>query len=224
MQSAQTAARMITLLKSRWIAVFLMSFALGVGTAQASPIGDLVDIDFSGSGMETVSGFSFALDTLDLDQVLVSDTMAEVENQVLDADAGILELPGVELTVDVNESTVDVSFQNISGFPALLSGSFWVRDLDWLNNGIPVAGQITNATINRMDMTLNWGSDFVGYNFSDLTVANNATVSATITFTTEHTPTTEPPPAPIPEPSTIFLFGSGLAGLAAWRYRKTVKA
>ncbi len=31
--------------------------------------------------------------------------------------------------------------------------------------------------------------------------------------------------APIPEPGTIFLFGSGLAGLAAWRYRKhTVKA
>ena len=26
--------------------------------------------------------------------------------------------------------------------------------------------------------------------------------------------------APIPEPGTIFLFGSGLAGLAAWRYRK----
>lgn len=31
--------------------------------------------------------------------------------------------------------------------------------------------------------------------------------------------------APIPEPGTIFLFGSGLAGLAAWRYRKhNVKA
>ena len=29
----------------------------------------------------------------------------------------------------------------------------------------------------------------------------------------------------IPEPGTIFLFGSGLVGLAAWRYRKhTVKA
>ena len=26
---------------------------------------------------------------------------------------------------------------------------------------------------------------------------------------------------PIPEPSTILLFGSGLAGLAAWRYRKS---
>jgi hypothetical protein len=75
-----------------------------------------------------------------------------------------------------------------------------------------------------MDMTLNWGSDFVGFDYTDLTIAENATVSATITFTTEHTPTTEPTPAPIPEPSTIFLFGSGLAGLAAWRYRKTVKA
>ena len=29
----------------------------------------------------------------------------------------------------------------------------------------------------------------------------------------------------VPEPGTIFLFGSGLAGLAAWRYRKhNVKA
>lgn len=26
--------------------------------------------------------------------------------------------------------------------------------------------------------------------------------------------------APIPEPSTMLLFGSGLAGLAAWRYRR----
>ena len=31
---------------------------------------------------------------------------------------------------------------------------------------------------------------------------------------------TEATAAPIPEPSTILLFGSGLAGLAAWRYRK----
>jgi len=29
--------------------------------------------------------------------------------------------------------------------------------------------------------------------------------------------------APIPEPSTMLLFGSGLASLAAWRYRKRVK-
>lgn len=30
-------------------------------------------------------------------------------------------------------------------------------------------------------------------------------------------------PNPVPEPSTMFLFGSGIAGLAAWRYRQTKK-
>jgi hypothetical protein len=30
--------------------------------------------------------------------------------------------------------------------------------------------------------------------------------------------------APLPEPSTMLLFGSGLAGFVAWRYRKRVKA
>jgi hypothetical protein len=28
---------------------------------------------------------------------------------------------------------------------------------------------------------------------------------------------------PIPEPSTMLLFGTGLAALAAWWYRKSVK-
>jgi hypothetical protein len=31
-------------------------------------------------------------------------------------------------------------------------------------------------------------------------------------------------PTPMPEPSTMLLFGSGLAGFSAWRYRKTVNA
>ncbi len=31
-------------------------------------------------------------------------------------------------------------------------------------------------------------------------------------------------PEPIPEPSTLLLFGSGLAALAGWRYRKRVNA
>ncbi|MDH5575658.1 MAG: PEP-CTERM sorting domain-containing protein [Nitrospirota bacterium] len=146
--------------------------------------------------------------------------MAEVENHVLGADSIIRINPAVNLTVDVKENTVTASFENISGFNALLSGSFSVSDLDWLNNGIRVAGQITGASIDRMDVMLNWGLDFVGFDFSNLTINHRDSFQATISFTTGHSSS----PPPIPEPSTMLLFGSGLAGLAAWRYGKTVRA
>jgi len=66
MPIAQTTIRSSPFIKGRWVAVFLISFALGIGTAQASPIGDYVDIDYSASGT-TTEGFSFVLDPLDLD-------------------------------------------------------------------------------------------------------------------------------------------------------------
>ncbi|MDH5575660.1 MAG: PEP-CTERM sorting domain-containing protein [Nitrospirota bacterium] len=58
-----------------------------------------------------------------------------------------------------------------------------------------------------------------------LTGSNGEVDFQNLGFTAElSTPGPGPGPASIPEPSTMLLFGSGLAGLAAWRYRKSKNA
>jgi len=60
-----------------------------------------------------------------------------------------------------------------------------------------------------------FGPDFIELEVGGYSFSTDSFVQ--IDLETTHTP------AAVPEPGTIFLFGSGLACLAAWRY-KTQKA
>lgn len=101
-----------------------------------------------------------------------------------------------------------------------------ITDLDWVAQSGSITGINVSfgglISINHFGTTqglsafsasnATFGSDFIELEIGGYDFAAGSFVQ--IDLETTHSP------AAVPEAGTIFLFGSGLAGLAAWRYRK----
>lgn len=84
----------------------------------------------------------------------------------------------------------------------------------FLNNGISTS----NVTINGVDFNL----QILGFQTGGSLVNDFITLESQATSADLVAQFVAVPPTQTPEPGTVILFGTGLAGLAAWRYRKSV--
>ena len=101
-----------------------------------------------------------------------------------------------------------------------------LTSLNWTDSPIGVITGFTFEDINGgipglLETDVTTGSNSVTINMSGTTatfVPRAPRPAATIRFEVDHSVD------PIPEPATLLLFGSGLAGLGLWRWRKAAKA
>jgi len=202
--------------------ILVVSF--GITPAFATP----VTIGFDGAngpftGPADEDGFTYSLFSGDLFRWIVAgNPPPEMEATVVANGEGILKIVSSTLNEAFNWLGFDIAewdSNNLDQNPIIVEGFL---------NGISVgselftpdqaagqgpystktaAGSLLGTTIDELRITLLADSTNSGFFFQR---TDNIVLDKMIT----------PPNQPIPEPGTIFLISSGLAGLAAWRYRK----
>ena len=190
------------------LAATLLLFGM-VGTANADLFGDVVGCNITGGG-------SFVCDV----------PTAEVVNPV-EFHVGNNAVIGSDRYLNVNLFGAGVRVQATQSDFSLGGTIINLTDLDWIDQdtGGQIPGRISGFTLfdinggvsgfGESDVT--FGDDYLSINLIG-TTWNERLDGILIRLQTEHSD------VPIPEPGTLILFGSGLAGLGLWRWRKSIKA
>ena len=123
--------------------------------------------------------------------------------------------PGVEFTQLAGNVTADFddTSETLTALGGVLDLRFVFASNDWTLQNVALR---PGGNLGVISLTLDSASN----SFEVITENTVGNFLHMATFDI----TAEAKSAPIPEPSTMFLFGAGLAGLAAWRYRKSVNA
>lgn len=183
-------------------------FGGGGGTGLGTIV---VDITRSVGAVSTVTGSFHSYFDLEIDEPLntffnefgaLTGTLGGVN-----PDSWEIDEPGF-LFGDIPFNFEDGALENANGVPSGSNDDVAVA-LGW--NLSLDAGQSASLTLLVSDT----GAKAVSSNFFLTHTDPDSSASITFSGALETRSDTDP----IPEPSTIFLFGSGLAGLAVWRYR-----
>ena len=122
--------------------------------------------------------------------------------------------PSLDFTIVL----IDGSFVDAAGFRGS-TGAATINATFGVNDGFPFPKGLRSIEERILSGEFGVGGGFVR---SRLTIFTPTQEGASILIQGLIEPVDSLVPiAPIPEPSTMLLFGSGLAGLVAWRYRKS---
>ena len=211
----------------------IMFFITGIQPLWADTTNITIDIESGSGGGFSYSGIHEATGCSNAGLYMCGNKLywplTGTLNAVLNTN-GITSLTNITGTLNAPQGTMIISNGELSNASGKASGflnyeltdtltetgTFYFVGAQMCCSGAPNGGP-NNLTASGFTLWgNNWDVDAAqGFNSRQYVMDNGMTPLGIDLVGGQYTPT--------PEPSTMFLFGSGLAGLAAWRYRKNMK-